>query len=73
MGWARADHLRTELILDAVGMVIQHRRPARDQLIHHSDCGTQLTSWCAIAGEHTGCECLAASDCAHRGGVSPLS
>ncbi|RQX11480.1 DDE-type integrase/transposase/recombinase [Micromonospora inaquosa] len=41
VGWAMADHLRTELILDAVGMAIQHRRPARDQLIHHSDRGTQ--------------------------------
>ncbi|ADL49524.1 MULTISPECIES: IS3 family transposase [Micromonospora] len=45
VGWAMADHLRTELILDAVGMAIQHRRPARDQLIHHSDRGTQYTSF----------------------------
>ncbi|MEU7797350.1 IS3 family transposase [Micromonospora tulbaghiae] len=41
VGWAMADHLRTELILDAVGMAIQHRRPAREQLVHHSDRGTQ--------------------------------
>ncbi|GIJ06785.1 IS3 family transposase [Spirilliplanes yamanashiensis] len=45
VGWAMADHLRTELILDAVGMAIQARRPARDQLIHHSDRGTQYTSF----------------------------
>jgi putative transposase len=45
VGWAMADHLRTELILDAVGMAIQHRRPARDQVIHHSDRGTQYTSF----------------------------
>jgi hypothetical protein len=36
-----ADHLRTELILEAVGMANHTRRPARDQLIHRSDCGTQ--------------------------------
>jgi hypothetical protein len=41
VGWAMADHLRTELILDAVGMAIQHRKPIRDQLIHHSDRGSQ--------------------------------
>jgi transposase InsO family protein len=45
VGWAMADHLRTELILDAVGMAIQHQRPARDQVIHHSDRGTQYTSF----------------------------
>ncbi|MGI5211828.1 IS3 family transposase [Plantactinospora sp. CA-290183] len=41
VGWAMTDHLRTELILDAVGMAIQHRRPAPEQVIHHSDRGTQ--------------------------------
>ncbi|MGC4790232.1 IS3 family transposase [Micromonospora sp. DT178] len=45
VGWAMADDLRTELILDAVGMAIQHRRPAREQLVHHSDRGTQYTSF----------------------------
>jgi putative transposase len=45
VGWAMADHLRTELILDAVGMAIQTRRPAREQLIHHSDRGSQYTSF----------------------------
>ncbi len=45
VGWAMADHLRTELILDAVGMAIQHRKPIRDQLIHHSDRGSQYTSF----------------------------
>jgi putative transposase len=45
VGWAMADHLRTELILDAVSMVIQHRRSAREQLVHHSDRGTQYTSF----------------------------
>lgn len=36
-----ADHLRTELILDAVGMAIQRRRP-EPGTIHHSNRGTQV-------------------------------
>ncbi len=43
VGWAMADHLRTELVLDARTMAIRHRRPAPD-LIHHSDHGCQYTS-----------------------------
>ncbi|MFI7217959.1 IS3 family transposase [Micromonospora maritima] len=54
VGWAMADHLRTELILDAVGMAIQHRRPARDQLIHHSDRGTTRRSASRNAWPTTG-------------------
>jgi putative transposase len=42
VGWAMATHLRTELILDALNMAIDQRRP-RD-VIHHSDQGTQYTS-----------------------------
>jgi putative transposase len=36
VGWAMADHLRTELVLDAVGMALFTRRPAPG-LVHHSD------------------------------------
>jgi putative transposase len=43
VGWAMADHLRTELVLDAFNMAQQHRRPAPG-LIHHSDHGCQYTS-----------------------------
>jgi putative transposase len=43
-GWAMADHLRTELALGALQMALQRRRPARGQLIHHSDRGCQYTS-----------------------------
>lgn len=42
VGWAMATHLRTELVLEAVGMAIQQRRPAN--VIHHSDHGSQYTS-----------------------------
>jgi putative transposase len=40
VGWSLADHLRTELALDALAMALDRRRPAPG-LIHHSDRGTQ--------------------------------
>lgn len=43
VGWSIADHLRTELVLDAVDMARIRRRP--DGTILHSDRGTQFTSW----------------------------
>jgi len=43
VGWAMADHLRTGLVLDALAMAIQHRRPTPG-LVHHSDHGCQYTS-----------------------------
>jgi putative transposase len=42
VGWAMANHLRTELVLDALEMAIGQRRP--DNVIHHSDQGSQYTS-----------------------------
>jgi putative transposase len=42
-GRAMADHLRTELALDALTMALRHRRPAPG-LIHHSDHGCQYTA-----------------------------
>lgn len=44
VGWAMADHLRTELVLDAFGMALFTRKPAAG-LVHHSDRGTQYTSF----------------------------
>jgi len=43
VGWAMADHMRTELVADALGMALAHRRPAPG-LIHHSDQGSQYVS-----------------------------
>ena len=42
VGWAMANHLRTELVLDALNMAIFRRRPV--DVIHHSDQGCQYTS-----------------------------
>ncbi|MGY1673858.1 IS3 family transposase, partial [Geodermatophilus sp. SYSU D00710] len=44
VGWAMADHLRTELVLDAVGMALFARKPAPG-LVHHSDRGSQYTAY----------------------------
>ena len=43
VGWAMADHMRTELVCDALRMAIHHRRPAPG-LILHPDRGSQYTS-----------------------------
>jgi len=43
VGWSMADHMRTELVVDALEMAIAARRPAPG-LIFHSDRGTQYTS-----------------------------
>jgi putative transposase len=43
VGWAMADHLRTELVLDALDLALATRRPGAG-LIHHSDRGCQYTS-----------------------------
>lgn len=43
VGWAMADHLRAELVSDALQMALQRRRPAAG-LVHHSDRGCQYTS-----------------------------
>ncbi len=40
VGWAIEDHLRTELMLDALNMALAQRRPKN--VIHHSDHGCQL-------------------------------
>jgi putative transposase len=40
VGWAMADHMRTELVTDALAMAVGRRRPDAG-LIHHSDQGSQ--------------------------------
>jgi putative transposase len=44
VGWSMADHLRTELVLDALDMAISQRNPAVG-LVCHSDHGCQYTSF----------------------------
>jgi transposase InsO family protein len=43
VGWAMAEHMRSELVVDALKMAIARRRPDPG-LIHHSDLGAQYVS-----------------------------
>ena len=42
VGWAMQAHLRTELVIEALEMAIEQRRP--ESVVHHSDQGCQYTS-----------------------------
>jgi putative transposase len=44
VSWAIADHLRAELVVDALQMALWQRRP-QPGTIHHADHGAQPTSW----------------------------
>jgi len=45
VGWQFADHMRTDLVLDALRMALGQRGPGADvQLVHHSDAGGQYVS-----------------------------
>ncbi len=46
IGWSITDHLRTELVVDALDMACWRRKPDPESgLVHHADHGTQYTSW----------------------------
>lgn len=45
VGWSIADHLRTELVVDALEMACWRRKPVPGQVVHHTDHGSQYTSW----------------------------
>ncbi len=43
VGWSMADHMRAELVVDALQMALNRRQPGPG-LIHHSDQGSQFVS-----------------------------
>ena len=43
VGWAMAEHMRSELVVDALEMALRRRNP-KPGLIHHSDQGSQYVS-----------------------------
>ena len=43
VGWSMAEHMKTELVSDALEMAIARRRPGKD-LLQHSDQGVQYAS-----------------------------
>jgi putative transposase len=46
VGWQFASHMRTDLVLDALRMALTRREHGADvELIHHSDAGSQYTSY----------------------------
>ena len=45
VGWSIADHMRAELVVDALQMATWRRQPPEGQTIAHSDHGSQYTSW----------------------------
>jgi putative transposase len=46
VGWQLAGHMRTDLVLDALRMALSWRRAGADvELVHHSDAGSQYTSY----------------------------
>jgi putative transposase len=45
IGWSIADHIRSELVVDAVQMALWRRRPPAGRTVAHSDHGAQYTSW----------------------------
>jgi len=45
VGWSIADHMRAELVADALQMATWRRQPPAGQTIAHADHGGQYTSW----------------------------
>ena len=43
VGWAIADHMRTERVVDVLAMALAQRRPAHG-VVFHADRGSQYTS-----------------------------
>jgi putative transposase len=53
VGWAMAEHLRGDLVEDALRLALAQRQPNHD-LLHHSDQGSQYTSddYLALLAKH---------------------
>jgi len=51
VGWAIADHMRKELVIDALTMAVARRRPDAG-VLHHSDHGSQYTSLLFTTRQH---------------------
>ena len=44
VGWAFADHMRTDLVIDALHAAVRRKSRVRPGIIVHSDRGSQYTS-----------------------------
>ena len=45
IGWSIDNNMRTELVIDALGMATLRRKPEPGHTILHSDHGSQFTAW----------------------------
>jgi putative transposase len=45
IGWSFDNNMRTELVIDALGMATLRRKPESGHAILHSDHGSQFTAW----------------------------
>jgi transposase InsO family protein len=79
VGWSMAAHLRTELVVAALDMALQHRCPATG-VIHHSDHGSQYTAatFSSVASAQAsaprcGQEAIAMTMCWPRASLPPWS
>jgi putative transposase len=65
VGWSMADHMRVELVSDALGMAVARRDPGAG-LLHHSDRGSQYASddyQRLLAGRGITCSMSGRGDC----------
>ena len=44
VGWRQSSSMRTDFVLDALEQALYDRQPQRNELIHHSDRGSQYVS-----------------------------
>jgi putative transposase len=66
VGWAMAEHLRTELAEAALQMALTTRRPAGGELVHHTDRGCQYTAeryQAVLAAQGVTCSMSRAGEC----------
>ncbi len=65
VGWSMADHMKTELVTDALSMAIARRCPGTG-LLHHSDRGVQYASddyQCLLQSHSMKCSMSGKGDC----------
>jgi len=66
VGWRAADHMRTDLVLEALDMALGQRSLAGGALLHHSDRGSQYASEFyqrALADHGISCSMSRTGDC----------
>ncbi|MHA6765732.1 DDE-type integrase/transposase/recombinase [Streptacidiphilus sp. PAMC 29251] len=41
IGWSVADHMREDMVIQALDMAIRNRQPAQGEVVMHTDRGSQ--------------------------------